>query len=300
MNILFLSPARGPDYQCDALAHGMRTLYGDTFVDYPRIPYLYKDYGDLTNLYGRGFTLWGLLGDDSGVDRTDIKYKIAYRFYDLIIYGSICRDHSLLDLVALNYPRHKIIFIDGEDQPHSLLSLTHLGLYFKRECYSARDRVFPIHFAIPASKIGTLKGMPKTRVRALIDPRDRHTYIYTHEADYYADYAQSLFAFTMRKGGWDAMRHYEIMANGCIPLFLDLDQCPATTCVNLPKAELLEALTLMDRDGAYWDTPEGHSVWLSLWRRIHLKFVTRSTTERLVQYVIETQQREEALLHAAD
>lgn len=293
MNILYLSPAKGPDYLCDSLLHGLRTLFGPSVVDFPRIPYMYADYGDLSRLYGRGFTLWGLLGDDSAVDRTDISSKIAHRFYDLIVYGSICRDHSLLDLVTLHYPRHRVIFIDGEDQPHALLSLVHLGLYFKRELYTAHEGVFPIHFAIPASKIGTVPPL-KTRVRALIDPRDRHTYIYTAERDYYADYAQSLFAFTMRKGGWDAMRHLEIMANGCIPLFLDLDQCPLATCINLPKSELMEALTLMDRDGTYWSTDEGRAVWTSLWRCIHLKFLAHSTTERLAQYVIETQQREAA------
>ena len=43
----------------------------------------------------------------------------------------------------------------------------------------------------------------------------------------------SRFAITMRKAGWDCMRHYEIMANGCIPLFLNFENRPSQTLTNL-------------------------------------------------------------------
>jgi len=292
MNILYLSPAKGPDYMADCLAHGLRFLYGDSFVDYPRIPYLYSDFGDTSNLYGKGFSLYATLGDDSGVDRTNIADKIYNRFYDLVIYGSIHREQKFFYAVSRLYPRNSVIFVDGEDQSHGLFALAKHGLYFKRELAAPHPGVYPIHFAIPVSKVGTLKPLLKTKVMAHSDPRDRSTYIFKTERDYYQDYAESLFAITMKKGGWDCMRHLEILANGCIPLFLDLDQCPKTTCTHLPKPELLEVLALMDKPAAYWDSNEGHAVWLSLWRRIHLKFVRYSTTNMLAQYVIETQQRE--------
>jgi hypothetical protein len=44
------------------------------------------------------------------------------------------------------------------------------------------------------------------------------------------------------KAGWDCMRHYEILANGCIPYFLD--QCPAKTMYLLPKELIKEAMNL--------------------------------------------------------
>ena len=291
MKILFLSSAIRADYQCDMVFHGLRTLYGNAILDCPRIGYMYQDYVELSELYGRGFTLYGLL-PEIPLDRTRIKDRIAAKEFDLIIYGSIQRSQDFFDLVVKTYPRERVLFIDGEDQSHLLYNLSRHGIYFKRELYNPNPGVHPIHFAIPTQKIGTLKHLPKIRVRALIDPRDRHTYVYTREQDYYADYAQSLFAFTLRKGGWDTLRTLEIMANKCIPLYLDIEQCPETTLINLPKAEFKEALTFMDRDATYWDTEEGHSQWTSLWRRIHLKFVCRSTTERLAQYVLETQQRE--------
>lgn len=33
-------------------------------------------------------------------------------------------------------------------------------------------------------------------------------------------------ALTYKKGGWDCLRHYEILASGTLPLFLDIAQCP--------------------------------------------------------------------------
>ena len=292
MNILFLSPAARPDYQCDALFHGLRTIYGAGVTDFPELPYMYSNFSPLSSLYGLGFTLYGLL-QEIPIDRSAIPERIASREFDLIIYGSIQRGQHFFDLVVKHYPRERILLIDGEDQSSLLYNLHKRGLYFKRELPEAMPGIYPIHLAIPASKISTQRHLPKTKVRASIDPRDRSTYIYQTEQDYYSDYAQSLFAFTTKKGGWDALRHYEIMANGAIPLFLDLDQCPHTTCMQLPKPELLEALSLMHLDGNYWETAEGKSRWLSLHRRIHLKFACHSTTERLAQYVIDTQAREE-------
>jgi len=48
----------------------------------------------------------------------------------------------------------------------------------------------------------------------------------------------------MAKGGWDCMRHYEILANGCIPYFIDLDQCDVRTMAFLPKELIKEAMNL--------------------------------------------------------
>ena len=36
------------------------------------------------------------------------------------------------------------------------------------------------------------------------------------------------------------MRHYEILMNGCIPLFLDIDKCPEKILTNFPKKILFD------------------------------------------------------------
>lgn len=50
---------------------------------------------------------------------------------------------------------------------------------------------------------------------------DKSNYRYgpDDEAAYHKMYQNSLFALTKKKGGWDCLRHYEILANGCIPIF---------------------------------------------------------------------------------
>lgn len=94
--------------------------------------------------------------------------------------------------------------------------------------------VYPISFSIPSSKIVD-SIPPKTRLLAHIIPGNMHTYIYSTEPDYYKGYQESWFALTCKKAGWDCMRHYEIIANGCIPLFLDLPRCPPNTMTTFPK-----------------------------------------------------------------
>lgn len=105
--------------------------------------------------------------------------------------------------------------------------------------------IYPISFCIPQSKI--LPAVPpKTKLYAHIVPGHPQTYIYgTDEKAYYHDYAQSVFGITHKKAGWDCLRHYEILANGCIPFFKDLAQCPTQTMVHFPKALVLEAMATL-------------------------------------------------------
>ena len=65
------------------------------------------------------------------------------------------------------------------------------------------------------------------------------TYIYEDEQTYYNMYANSIFGITNKKLGWDCLRHYEILMNGCIPLFLNIEDCPKLTLTTLPKDRLL-------------------------------------------------------------
>lgn len=101
--------------------------------------------------------------------------------------------------------------------------------------------VYPISFSIPEQKI--ISGVTeKTKRFAHIVPGDLSTYIFDTEASYRADYQTSVFGRTQRKAGWDCLRHYEILANGCIPWFQDLEDCPARTMTHFPKRIVLEAM----------------------------------------------------------
>lgn len=108
---------------------------------------------------------------------------------------------------------------------------------------SLQGEVYPIQFAISEKKM--IERIPeKKQWFASIIPGALSTYIYSNEADYYAGYRQSYFAHTSKKCGWDCMRHYEILANGCIPYFSDLDKAPPKTMFRLPRALILEAMNL--------------------------------------------------------
>lgn len=43
-----------------------------------------------------------------------------------------------------------------------------------------------------------------------------------------------------KKMGWDCLRHYEIMMNGCVPLFKDLENSSDLTLTTLPKKEIIK------------------------------------------------------------
>ena len=233
------------DYMNDLLLHGLRELYGNNVIDYPGCWYLYNDEINQRELeekrfWGKGFTIRNILKNFASIDREDIKQKIKNKYFDLVIYGSIRRSDLFFDeIVKYN---NKFIFIDGEDDNYIETKYSNQGLYFKRELLSEDRRIKPISFAIPKYKI--LKEIdyhPKNILAPLI-PGKLNTYIYDNESSYYEMYKKSIFALTYKKAGWDCLRHYEILMNGCIPLFLDIENCPKNIITTLPKGKLIDLL----------------------------------------------------------
>ena len=78
------------------------------------------------------------------------------------------------------------------------------------------------------------KNKNKQNWLSALDPNNRSTYIYNTEDAYYEQYNNSYFAYTCKKGGWDCMRHYEIIAAGCLPVFKDFDMCPKYVLTTWP------------------------------------------------------------------
>ena len=103
--------------------------------------------------------------------------------------------------------------------------------------------IHPISFSVPEEKIFEILDVRsmKKRILSNLVPGDMTTYVYTTEKDYNHQYRESYFAYTKKKGGWDCMRHYEIMANGCIPLFQSIEDCPVNTMALCPKHLFVEA-----------------------------------------------------------
>ena len=118
--------------------------------------------------------------------------------------------------------------------------------------------IHPFSYGIPDELIVT-SVPPKSELFASIVPGNSSNYTYAvgQEAEYYATYQRARFAHTGKKGGWDALRHYEILANGCIPV-IDFTGCPSDTMTTFPKALIQEAirnlLPYTDEKAALYDT----------------------------------------------
>jgi hypothetical protein len=107
--------------------------------------------------------------------------------------------------------------------------------------------MIPFSYCIPDEFI--LDSVPeKTQLQSFVVP-DTKSFGPGEQQLYYNEYRRSRFAVTRKKGGWDCMRHYEILANGCIPIFENLDACPYFTMTTFPKDLVLKA----NRELLPWD-----------------------------------------------
>jgi hypothetical protein len=278
MKILFISRGMTHDYLSDMLFHGLRTLLGADVVDVP-----YLEHMDKGTLHG-GYTVWGLL-DPIKVDRFDIPQKIHDHYFDAVIYGDVQLCQQFInDVMAFYHPKN-IAFCDGRDDDNTIIEgLIGRGQYFKREKSSFPETI-PIQFGIPEEKIRPVPLTDdKTTVMAPLIPGDFSTYIYDTEEKYYQMYANSFFAKTWRKGGWDCCRHYEIMAAGCLPYFVNLEDCPPKVMELLPRKELFEARNLCDRwNGTFHDKAD----WISLMSYVQQYLRNNLTTTALAKRVLE-------------
>jgi hypothetical protein len=148
---------------------------------------------------------------------------------------------------------------------------------------------YPITFSIPESKIITTIPI-KTKTVSNIIPGQLQTYIYSNEADYYNEYQQSMFAITTKKAGWDCMRHYEIIANGCIPYFPNIELCPVMTMALLPKDLILEGNQLYKKykDTSINDFKQHETLECNILIEKLLNYIkTNLTTKQLAKYILE-------------
>lgn len=285
MKILYISKGDHVDYQDDCLSIGLKELFGADVVDVNKREHIYHTYdkNKALTLYGKGMSVTRVL-PDLKVDRTDIGSKIKNRYFDLIVYGSIWRCNSDIEQVLQYYPKNRVIVVDGEDETH-INNAYDLGIpYFKRELIYNTTNLFPISFAIPTNKL--TKNTTKTRAFAICDPMDRSTYIYNTEEDYYNGYREACFGKTMKKAGWDCMRHYEILANDCIPMFFSLRQCPEKTMTTFPKELFYELENSLGGKHTY--PAHYYNVYEEYKERFREHTEKYCTTKTLAQYVINT------------
>jgi len=194
-SVLFLT-ANTEDYLSDALFHGLRMLLGERVVDFPKKEISYRAYPRLNEIYGHGFTLYGLL-DDLPLDRTLVLDRARAGGYDLIVFADIWRYFGAFVELLPSLGLSRVAILDGADHPapypyapalwrvrgwRNLPRAHTRGTYFKRELTprTARYRYFmlvpaslanrfsfaralrPIAFSIPEEKIVD-EPPPKTK-----------------------------------------------------------------------------------------------------------------------------------------
>lgn len=149
----------------------------------------------------------------------------------------------------------------------------------------------PITFSFPEEKICESKCI-KTKIMSDLIPGNISTYIYNTEEEYYNEYKKSYFAITRKKGGWDCMRHYEILANNCIPFFIDIEYCPQYIMYLLPKELFIQANALYINKFKCKNinelTEQDINEYNILQKKILEHTKTHLTTRKMASYILNT------------
>lgn len=310
MNILFIGQY-APDYLEICVLHGLISS-GHNVIDIPYINYLDKyseNIIDRNSLYGKGFSYaFTIEQNRSSIDRTNIEEKIAEHFFDIVIYGKVhANDPNLLqyiDLVNEKYNRGEIFCLDGDDRcscNDELIDKYHKILYFKRElvygneCWGITKNVLPISFAIPKSKFQKRNYnkygeyiIDECNANAIYNINNQKLYTFDNEQQYYDHYNSAVYGLTCRKGGWDCMRHYEIIASYCLPIYMHFLDMPIGIMTTWPRDLQIAANSLYIDHIMYHLSEDQFSVrYYKLLDRFYDYAYENLTTENLAKYLLK-------------
>ena len=266
-NLHAVDRAQGDYFENLALI-GLRELLGDNCVDYPRKKILYGDFSSVpkSSLHGQGFSLY-----HKPIKDISDEARLASEF-DIMLYGTVM-SWNMKPLPELEAKCKSIFYIDGNDlygvaqnnkyihYNGEILIGNQMTPSFKGQIIAEDPDVYPIGTSIPESRILSIDLSQKYQLFQNSYPRyaffetpdevNRKHHIYNNEEEYYSDLSRSWFGLTCKRGGWDAMRHCEIIAAGTLLLYRDYHlKPPYCAPVNLPtisyssKSDLIE---IMDR-----------------------------------------------------
>eukprot|EP01061_Rhynchopus_euleeides_P009115 TRINITY_DN18265_c5_g1_i1.p1 TRINITY_DN18265_c5_g1~~TRINITY_DN18265_c5_g1_i1.p1 ORF type:complete len:856 (+),score=237.74 TRINITY_DN18265_c5_g1_i1:73-2640(+) len=116
--------------------------------------------------------------------------------------------------------------------------------------------VWPVQFSLPSYRYLSSVKWKRSGQEAFAPsiPGNKNTYKHSAKAgqqgdaepdeEYFREYRHSYYCVTRKKKGWDCLRHYEILSQGCVPYFVDLHKLPASTMPFFPKKLVMEAMSL--------------------------------------------------------
>lgn len=216
------------------------------------IPYfLFPDCSErTTGMYGMGYTITKkipLRYKNAVVVHEDyIEDLLSQKIIDLIVYASIRRKfrppHRRLEwkhpeqpcdffhIVTEYYPKEKIIAFEGEDDNNFLEEVVNKVTYYKRELLPKDlHKAHPVSFSFPSYWSPGKEYLEENKINILAEysPNISGKRFET-EQEYYKQYSKALFGYTMKKAGWDCLRHYEILGAGTLPYFENIENKPET------------------------------------------------------------------------
>jgi hypothetical protein len=228
---------------------------------------------------GAGFTLFHTLSCERLLESEDeIVRKIEDKFFDKIIYACAWSSLTYFDKVYdSGYSKDDVIYVDGNDSDFvwyprvdgikevavigdgftireldwkntETFSALNFGKYFKREIpWNFYGDVHPISIGFPEELI-VEEVLEKEHEWCPLTGTEfpdwvevsKKRYGFGEQDLFYKEIQKSKYGFTMKKAGWDCLRHYEIIGNGTIPYFHELEKCPPKTLQNFPKELILK------------------------------------------------------------
>lgn len=247
---------------------GLRQLLGNNCVDYPRKKILYHEWDnvDKDSLHGKGFSILHEPIKDIPDDCRDLTNQT----FDVILYGTSF-NYGMTDIPELEAKCKVKFYIDGND----LIGHAPNGKYlnynnnrvignqtspaFKTQLLKLEPNLHTFGVAVPESRILDIDFSKKCKLfqksyprEALFEPKEvnRSHYCFTEEDEYYADMAKSWFGLSCMRGGFDALRHYEIIAAGALLLYRDYHVkppfCPPISLPTISYSSLDELHTIMN------------------------------------------------------
>ena len=153
--------------------------------------------------------------------------------------------------------------VDHDSEVHALAE----------KCFETHG-VWPLSMSIPTHI--AVNPHPTELVSPIVPG---YPYAFHTEADYLAKYAESYFALTHRKAGWDCFRHVEIMASGSVPLMPDSSEIPEFSMIHYPK----RALEKIAQKAA---NQRGIPSW-ELRQELRAFFLRHLTTKSMAAYILK-------------
>jgi hypothetical protein len=138
--------------------------------------------------------------------------------------------------------------------------------------------IYPLSYSIPHKCVQNIHDTKKTRLFSPLIPGDNTTYIYKDENSYNNNYKESWFAFTYKKGGYDCLRHYEIIANNAIPFYIDIDKVPEKTITTFPKKLVKKAMNVLISTS---DTSNQNEILNTYIQELHDYTINNLTCEKI-------------------